>query len=872
MIRRLAARIRGFLGRRGPGDSFESEIQDHVRLLAERFVREGMPRDKAQEAARRQVGNVATLTEERTNMRTLPWLDTFLQDLRYATRTMRRSPGFAVVAILMLGLGIGANTAIFSAVDSMLLRPLPYSDPDRLVMVWEDSSYSGFGRNTPAPGNYADWKARNHVFTDMAATRGRSASLTGDGPPEQLVGRGVTPNFFSVLGVQPALGRLFTEEENRTNTPVVVISHGLWTRRYQADPAVLGKTVLMDGNPFTVIGVMPRGFAFRLREVDFWNPIAMPPALAASYGSHFLNVVARMKPGVTLEQAREDMSAVTAGMTKQSPDNEHLGSEVVPVKEEFLGNTRIGLLVLMTGAGFILLIACANLASLLLARAAVRQREISVRAALGANRWRLVRQLLTEGIALSALGGILAMATAPLTVNLLTQIVPNRMPNTADPELNLRLLLFAVGISLATGVVFSMIPALHAARASLSDAMKQSGRGNASRGGRTRDALVIVEVASALVLLAGAGLMMQTLARLGAVDVGFRPDHLFTARTVTPVKKYPDAPARRAFEARVLDGIRALPGVENAAYVSTLPFLSLGNTRGYQVEGQTVDPQAPSALYRVGTSDYLPTIGARLIEGRFFDRRDSLEAPFVVVINETLARRYWPNESALGHRVSTSGMTVWRTVVGVVADMRERGYEASALPGVYQPAAQTVLDDLVPELIVRVDGDPENITAAVRSVVAGVDPELPLSAIGTMDLAIERTVADRRTLLVLLGSFAGLALLLASVGLYGVLSYVIAQRNREIGLRMALGASRGSVVANVVSRGLALTGAGLAIGLATSWGATRLMKGVLYGVGATDPGTFASVAGLLAVVGLLACWLPARRAARLDPIVVLREE
>ncbi len=870
----LISRLRGLSRGRTHDDFFDEEIEGHLQLLAERFVQQGMTREEAQRTARRQLGNLALLKEQRGDMRTILWLDRLGQDLRYAARTVRRSPGFTLVAVLILALGMGVNTAIFSAVDSMLLHPLPYADPERLVMVWEDSSFYGFPHNTPAPGNFSDWKARNHVFTDMAATRGRSANLTADGPPEQLLGRAVTSNFFSVLGVHPALGRTFTEQEDRTNAPVAVISHGLWLRRYLGNPGVIGNPILLDGNKVTVIGVMPPQFAFRFRDLDFWVPIAMPPAMLANHGSHFLNVVARLRPGVTIERAREDMRAVAAEMSRQYRENENVGAEVVPIKEEFLGNTRIGLPVLMTAAGCILLIACANLASLLLARAAARQREISVRAALGAGRWRLVRQLLTEGIALSVLGGVLALITAPVAIGLVAKLVPNTMPSTADPQLSARLLLFSLALSLVTGVVFSLIPAMHAARSSLSDALKQSGRGGiGARGNRLRDALVVVEVSTALVLLVGAGLMLRTLTRLGAVDIGFRPDHLFIAQTLPPVKKYPTAAARQAFAERILEGIRALPGVESAAYISTLPFNSLGNTRGFQIEGLPVDPNAPTALYRVGSSDYLQTIGARLLEGRFFDRSDGPEAPLVLVVNQTLARRFWPGESALGHRITISTRTpVWRTIAGVVADLRERGYELEALPGVYQPLVQTTADDFAPGLLVRVKEDPASITSAVRKVVASVDPEQPVSATGTMENLIEVTIADRRKLLILLSAFAGLALLLASIGLYGVLSYAITQRSREIGLRMALGASRSGVVGMVVYRGMVLAGCGLAIGLGVAWAATRLMKNLLYGIGATDSVTFTGVALLLAVVGLAACWIPARRASRLDPIVVLREE
>ncbi|MBZ5604262.1 MAG: ABC transporter permease, partial [Acidobacteriia bacterium] len=769
-------------------------------------------------------------------------------------------------------------TAIFSSVSTLLLRALPYHDPDRLVMVWEDASFASFPKNTPAPANYFDWKTQNTVFTNLAATRGAVANLTADGPPEQVLGRLVTANFFEVLGTPPTIGRAFTEEEDRTNPNLAVISYGLWQRRYAGDPGVVNRTILMNGIQYTILGVMPRNFVFRDREIDYWAPVHFSPADAGARTSHYLNVVGSLKSGVSLDRAREEMTVIAKRLEEKYPSNRRLGAVVVPLREEFLGSTRIGLLVLMGAAGCVLLIACANLASLLLARAVARQRELAVRAALGAGRGRLIRQMVTEGMLLSLAGGLLGLAVAPLGMRVLTRMVPNALSSDAAPAMDSRLLGFTLVLSLLTGVLFSIVPAMQAARASLNEVLKQGGRsGVGGRSAGVRDVLVVLEVAAALVLLIGAGLMIQTLAKLRAVDVGFRSDHLLAVRTVLPRPRYDDAQKRLAFFSRVLEGVRALPGVESASYTSLVPFESIGNTNGFLIEGRPPDtPNGPSqdALLRGGTPEYLKTLGAKLLEGRYYSDTDGPSAPKVIVVNETLARRYFPGESAIGHRISFGfQQPQWLTIIGVVRDVQERGYAIEMKPGVYLNYPQTPDIWATPErLVIRTKTDALALAGSVRAAIASVDPEEPVSSVETMDQIIDENVADRQQQMTLLGAFAGLALLLASVGLYGVLSYAVTQRSREIGLRMALGASAANVVRLVVGRGLALTGTGLAIGLAAAWAATRLMSKLLYGVAPTDAATYAEVAALLAFIGLAACWIPARRASRVDPITVLREE
>ncbi len=533
-------------------------------------------------------------------------MSSLLTDFRYGLRLLRHAPGFTAVAVGALALGIGANTAIFSTVDAVLLRPLPYTEPDRVVAVWEDASFAGFPRNTPAPGNYAEWKKRNRVFTDIAATRGLSANLTADGPPEQAIGRRVTANFFPVLGVTPIAGRIFTEEEDRVGAPVVMISYALWQRRYAGSPDAVNRDILINGLKYSIIGIMPRDFSYRAREMDVWVPAHFSAADLVNHNSHNLNVVARLKPGVTVARAQEEMSAIQRQINSEFLDSgTKTGAVVVPAREEMVGNTRVELLVLMGAAGCVLLIACANLAGLLLARGVRRRREMAVRSALGASRGRLIVQMMTEGTLIAIGGGVLGVALAPLGMKALSALVPTAMPATTAPGVDFRVLAFAFLLSIVTGLGFSIVPAWQASRISLNDTLKQGGRGGiGGTGAGTRDALVVLEVAAALVLMVGAGLMLRTVAQLRAVEIGFRPDHLLTLRTTLPDRKYREPERRIAFYHRVLEGVRALPGVESAAYTSTVPFGSQGNTQSYEFEGvPRVPGDAGDALLRVSSGE-----------------------------------------------------------------------------------------------------------------------------------------------------------------------------------------------------------------------------------------------------------------------------
>ena len=618
----MLRRLRPWLRRAQVERELHAELAFDIERRVEALVAGGMRETQARRQARLDFGGLDQAKEECRDARTVAAFEGVLQDIRYGIRALRKSPGFVAVAVLSLALGIGVNTAIFSAVDAAVLRALPYGDPDRVVMVWEDANRIGLGKNWPSPGNFRDWKDRNHVFAGMAALVSVSANLTADGPPEQVFGRRVTANFFSVIGVHPILGRTFTEEEERLKAPVAVVSYGLWQQRYGGDPNLAGRQILMDGNKVTMIGVLPREFALQRRDVSFWMPASFSAGDLQNRRGHYLYVVGRLKPGVTLEHAQEDMRAVAAGMSAEYPEDRRVGVSVVAMKDELLGKARTGLLVLMVAAVCVLLIACANLASLLLARTLARQREIAVRVALGAGRGRLVRLVVTEGLVLAAAGGLLGVAVAVPGIQVLAKLVPETLPPSAAPQADGRLMAFAILLSLVTGLLFSLIPALQMARRSPIDALKQDGRaGTGTRGSRIRDALVAAEVALALVLLVGAGLLLQTMANMNALALGFQSNHLLTLRTVLP-PKYRDVAARTAFADRVMDGVRALPGVSGAGYASTLPFESRGDTAGYQVEGRRLDVNDPAdAVHRVITSDYLQVLGAPLNQGRFFNHQ-----------------------------------------------------------------------------------------------------------------------------------------------------------------------------------------------------------------------------------------------------------
>jgi predicted permease len=801
-----------------------------------------------------------------------------LADLRYAVRMLRKTPVFTVAAIGTLALGIGANTTIFSLVQDLLLRPMPYQNPDQIVMVWEDQTgAAGVPRAVSAPANYRDWRASNRSFTDMAATGFAFTNLTGDGAPEVVLGRRVTTNFLSVLGVRPMLGRDFTAADDTSGSRVVIISHALWQRRYRGDAAIVGRTISMSVQrvgdvKHEVIGVAPASFVFLSRDIDYWVPMQFSPEEAATRGNHFLDVVARLKSGVSVQAADAEVRTIARGLSEQHPDtNRGIGAAVVPIRDQVLGASRVHVIALMSAAAAIVLIACANLASLLLARASVRRGEYAVRLSLGATRGRLARQVLVEALCLSGGGGMLGLAIPVLTTTFVERIVPIGLQAFTVSLMDWRLLAFAGALSIATGLLFSVGPAFQSAHASTADVLQQHARGNVGgRSGAFRDSLVVVQVAATLVLLVAAGQMLRTLANLNAVELGFDASNLLTIQAPL-MPKWADPIKRPALYETVLDGVRALPGVRAAAFGSTLPFQP-GSSRFFSVEGRPPVPgDQRDALFRIGTADYLQTLRVTLVEGRLVDARDGRDAPRAVVVNETLVRQFMPGPSALGRQIRFDPTEPPFTVVGVIEDVLERGYGQESKPAVYVTSAQGPRFFPTINLIVRVDSDPLGYVPAIQRIVRGVDPDQPVRLARTMTDLIGLTIGDRRQQTTLLAVFGALALVIASLGVYGLLAQTVSARGREIGIRMALGATLRSVMQMVMSRGIVLSGAGVGLGAALAWSVTRAMDTLLYGVAATDPLTFAMAAALLAAVSAVACAIPAVRAARVDPMLVLRD-
>jgi len=798
--------------------------------------------------------------------------------LRSTLRQVRHNPGFFLIAVATLAFGIGANTAIFSAVEALLLHKLPYGDAERLVIVWEDASFIGFAHNTPAPANFADWRAQNHSFTDMAAFRYGTENLTGDQAPELVVGGRVTSNFLDVLQVQPLLGRPWTLQEDAAGTKCALISFSLWQRRYGADPRIVGRSILMDGQSTTVLGVMPRDFFFPARDIDFWSPGYFTPQVLAERDNHFLTVVARLKPGVTPDDAQADMTVIAKRLVQQYPgSNTNIGAVVIPIHREYAGDTRAGLWVLQVASLFVLLIACSNLANLLLARASGRHREIAVRLVLGACARQIIAQLLTESLLLSFVGGALGLWLGGIFWRVLGSLLPEQIAGISL-SLNGKVLFFTAAVSLGSGILFGLVPALKATRLSLHDALKEGARtGESLRGLRLRDALVVCQFSLAFALLVGAGLMIQTLWNLRQLDLGFRSDHLLVSILPLPEPKYDTDAKRRAFYRAVLDELRAKPGIVSAGFSSDAPFTSEGDTEGYTLEGQPPpEPgQINDALYREVTAGYLQSIGVRLLEGRFLLDSDVETSQPVVVVNEFLARRHWPGQSAIGKHLRMGGYLregePWRTVVGVVADVRERGLLLGMKPGVYLSTEQ-VKRPGADYLVVRTQQHPLAASNAVRSAVWAVDSQQPLARVRSMDNLIDSNVADRKRPMVLLGIFAGLALVLACLGVYGVLAYAVAQRTREIGVRVAVGARPLDVTRMIVGRGLRLGLIGLVAGFGLAFALGRLLESLLYGVKPAAAPVYAATAAALLLIALLACVIPAQRAARVDPLVALRDE
>jgi putative ABC transport system permease protein len=800
-----------------------------------------------------------------------------LTDIRHGARLLLRTPGFSAVAVATLAIGIGANTAIFSVVNTLLIQRLPYAEADRLAIVWEHNLPRDRKNNVVSPGNFIHWREMNHVFADIAAVGMTfNVTLTGHGEPVELPFQYVSASFFPIVGVQPQAGRWFSNEEDRPGSRVAVISDRLWRTRLGSDPEVLNKAITLQSQSYSVVGVMPPGFSFLDKTVDLWLPVGLP-AEARTPRGRWMMTVARLAPGVSFAQAQQDMSRVAAELTKLFPDfNTGWTARVVPLREQLTGDIRPALFVMLGAVAFVLLIACANVANLLLARATSRQRELAVRAALGAGRARLVRQLLAESIVLATAGGLAGLAIAWWGLRVLRAVVAQQVPIQRLEAVGIdgTVLAFTALASLVSGLVFGLVPAFTAAGRRLNDSLKEGGRtGSGVRGKRARSAFVVVEIALALVLLVGAGLLVRSFIRLMDVDAGFETARTVTMRVSLPGARYPRPELRGQFFQRLFEQIDRIPGVQASGAVSFLPLIGLGSATGYEVVGQPIPPlgQEPVTDVRVITNQYFKSMGIPLLRGRLFDDRSASDAQNKVIVNETLARKHWPNEDAIGKRIKIS----WNDdredeIVGIVGDVRHSGLDADVRSTIYWPYARNAYGGMA--LTIRTTGDTASVVSAIRKIVNQQDPDLALADITTMDEVVSRSVAQRRLMMVMLGIFAGAALLLSAVGIYGVIAYGVTQRTQEIGIRLALGAQRSDVLRMIVGQAAWLSLAGIAIGAAGAFALTRLMADLLFHVKPFDPVTFAAVAAILGLVALLAGYVPGRRATRVDPVVALRAE
>jgi putative ABC transport system permease protein len=802
-------------------------------------------------------------------------MDSLSQDLRFGARMLFKNPGFTLIAVVTLALGIGVNTAIFSVVSAVLLRPLPYSEPDKLVMLWERRIREGSDNNAVAPADFRDWRARNQVFTNIAAMFEISLNLSGGNEPERVTTGVVSASFFEVLGVKPMLGRGFSaEEEQAGRNRVVILNHDLWRRRFGADRDIVGRRISLNGAPFEVVGVLPPSFRFPDEELALWLPLDANAQDMQTRLNHFLSVYARLKPGVTLSQARAEMERIGAQLRQEYPqENDNHTASVIPLREQLAGSLRSPLLILFAAVGLVLLIACANVTNLQLIRAVARQKELAVRAALGAGRRRIARQLLTESALLAALGGMMGMLLAWWSVGMLTSLLPQGILHLTGARLDLRVFGFTGAISLLTGALSVLAALLQASSVKLNDMLKEGGRGAGDTHRRARSAVVVFEVALAIVLLIGAGLLIRSFWKLQRVSPGFTPQNVLTAQIVLSSARYREPEQRARFFQQLSEQARALPGVQAAGAISILPLGGGWSRTSIAIEGRAemtnLAPQSRPRIHpRTVTPDYFQALGIPLLNGRFLTSKDDSNAPLVALINQTAAQRFWPGQSPLGHRVQIGGGAPWREVIGVVGDVKYR-LDQEILPEVYFAWAQDAPQDGT--LVVR-GQNVASLAPALRNQVQQLDKDLPLSNLRLLEEVVEVSIAAPRSYALLLALFAGIALTLAAIGVYGVMAYDLSQRKHELGVRLALGAQTHDVLLLALRQGLRMTLPGVALGLAAAWGLTRWIKQMLFEVSATDPLTVVFVTVSLVCVALLACYIPARRATKVDPLTALRHE
>jgi predicted permease len=863
---------------------FQAEMEEHVRLLAEQYRRQGMTAEAAMLAARRQFGNTTLLQEDLRAMQMIPAIEALLADLTYAARLLRRNPGFAATAVMTLALGIGANTAIFSVCNAVLFKPLPYAEPERIVMLSERMSDGK--RSEVAPANFVDWRNGSHSFTDVATLRASSFASSfifgGQKEASRLAGGDVSWNFFSVLGVPFLLGRNFLPEEDRPGqNRVAILSYATWNERFGADRDIAGKTITLNDESYTVVGVLPAGFQFGITAADFqargqadiWVPIALD-SQKLQRGSHTLRVIARLKPGVKLAQAQAELDVIAANLAQQYPkNNKDIGIAAAPLADQLTGSVRVALETLLGAVGLVLLIACANVANLLLSRAAAREKEMAVRIALGASRGRLAQQLLTESLFLASLGGIAGFVLALAAIAAFTPQLPADLSRAAGIAVDTRMLIFTAAISLVTGILFGLGPLFATWRENAGESLKQNNRFASGIQTRLRSGLAVAQIAIAIILLIGAGLMVKSFWALMHVAPGFRSDSILTARLSLPRSRYADNGKIAAFERALLESLHGRPGIQSAGFATYLPLGGSDNDWSFIIEGRPPLPVGTYNMtkYRPVSAGYFETIGIPLLRGRSFTSADTAESPWVVVINDSMAREYWPSENPIGQRLNLAEPP-WRTVIGVVGDVLHEGLDGEAKAEMYLPVEQSSNIESDPTIVVRTEIDAGGAAAELRGAVSAIDGTVPVDRIETMRQLVSGSVAQPRFRTVILLAFSLLALLMASIGIYGVMNYLVIQRTREFGIRLSLGATQTDVLRLVLGRAATLIGAGTCLGLVGSVLLVRLITKLLFGTAPLDPLTFAAVPVLLAAVALVASYIPARRATRIDPIVALRCE
>ncbi|HEV2803543.1 MAG TPA: ABC transporter permease [Chthoniobacterales bacterium] len=799
-----------------------------------------------------------------------------LNEIRYALRQLMKAPSFTAVAIITLALGIGACTAIFSVVNTVLLRPLDNPDPERIVIIRE-TQLPQFPEFSVSPPNYLDWEKQTKSYEHLAAYAGATLNMTGDGEPQRLTAIKATAHYFEVMGIKPVLGRMLLPEEDAPGkNHVVVLSYGFWQRVFGGARDIVGKTIQLNGEPYNVVGVGPAGFSVS-SKLDVWTPMAFKPEETANdaRGGHYINVVGRLKPGVSVAQARAELTVIADQLAKQYPDPQKgWGIFMMPLQDYLVRDVKPVLYTLLGAVGCVLLIACANLANLLLARATARHREISIRAALGAGRGRLIRQLLTESVVLALCGGAAGVLLARWGLDALLALAPTSLPRITEIHLDSGVLFFSLALSVVTGLVFGIAPAWLAARTDMNEALKQGSRGSTEGGarGRLRSALVVVEVTLALVLLGGAGLLARSFIQLAKVDPGFNPENATLMRLTVPERKYKEKEQQTAFANALLERVKNLPGVQAVGITHSMPLVG-DYVLGFNIEGRpAVDPaDLPSTNYYAITPDYFRAMGIRLVRGRVFTAQDDAKAPRVAIINETMARQFFPNEDPIGKRINiTNGPDTWREIVGIVGDIKQYGVDKATSAQSYEPFAQVPFTSF--NVVIRTKGSPAGLLGSLRPAVYAVDKDQPVGIIRPLEEIMADSIARQRFAMMLLTVFSGVALVIAAVGIYGVMAYNVVQRTGEFGIRMALGAQQRDVLRLVLTQGGKLIGLGLLIGLIATLAASRAMGSMLFNTSAYDPLTLATITVVLAAVALVACFFPANRATKVNPIEALRAE